>query len=356
MNIYMPLKKIDSRNKYLYNLYKSLKELNIDLTTDKNFWLEKNGNWDIILIHWPEHLPFIKKANLSFEKFQIERIKYFIKESKLISIYHNYEPHKRNKNYKFLYNHLYNNSDAIVHFSDFSIKYIKEKYQICNCLHYVVPHGDYLKNIAPINKNIAKKSLRLPVNKNTVISIGNVRNFSDFLMILSFKSIFIKNNFNFIYVGNLYNWLYSSFPWKLGLLIRHIIKFISRKFRKYIFNQKSFLLINRSVSDNELNTLCSASDIVLIAKANNLNSGNIALGFSFSKIVLGPENGNIGEILKSTKNPTYKKGNLNSVEIIEKCKNALDRKVGEMNKKFLIKNWNWNKIGNNFKNIFDSLI
>ncbi len=352
----MPINKIDSRNKYLFNLYKCLKDLNIDLTTDKNFWLEKQGNWDIILIHWPEHLPFLKKANLSFEKFQIERIKYFIKESKLLSIYHNYNPHKGNKNYKYLYNNLYKYSDAIVHFSNFSINHIKEKYKIRNCLHYVVPHGDYLKNISPINKNLAKKSLRLPVYKNTVISIGAVRNFSDYLMILSFKNIFIKNNFNFIYAGELYNWLYSFFPWKLGFLIRYIIKFLSKTFRKNICTEKSLLFINRIVSDNELNTLCSASDIVLIAKSNNLNSGNIALGFSFSNIVLGPDNGNIGEILKSTKNPTFKIGNLNSVEIIEQCKNALDRKVGEMNNKFIINNCNWKKIGNNFKNIFDSLI
>ena len=66
------------------------------------------------------------------------------------------------------------------------------------------------------------------------------------------------------------------------------------------------MIINKTIDDNELNILCSASDIMLIAKQNNLNSGNIALGFSFSNIVLGPETGNIGEILKSTNNPTYK--------------------------------------------------
>ena len=172
MKVYMPLNKLDSRNKYLYNFYNCLKNLDIDLYIEKNFWLTKQGNWDIILIHWPEHLPYIKKDKILFETFQLDRIEYFRKRSKFISIYHNYQPHGYLNKYSNLYRNLYTKSDAIVHFSKFSINYIKKKYSIKNCSHHVIPHGNYSENISPINKISAKKRLRLSLKKDTVICIG----------------------------------------------------------------------------------------------------------------------------------------------------------------------------------------
>ena len=66
MNIYMPLNNLDSRNKYIYNFYTCLQNLDIDLSIDKKFWLKKEGDWDIILIHWPEHLPYNKYEPMEF--------------------------------------------------------------------------------------------------------------------------------------------------------------------------------------------------------------------------------------------------------------------------------------------------
>ena len=355
MKVYMPLNTLDSRNKYLYNLYKCLKDLDINLSIDKNYWLKMEGDWDIILIHWPEHLPFIKKDKIPFEKFQLDRIKYFKTRSKFISIYHNFKPHGYLNNYQKLYRDIYTNSDAIIHFSNFSIKCIKKKYTFKNCSHYVVPHGNYTNNFEPINKNLAKKRLGLSIKKNTVICIGATRNIFDYFLILSFKKIFLNNKFNFIYAGELYDWIYRLFPWKLRFSIKKITVLFSKIINKFNFNKDSLLIINKTIDDDELNILCSASDILLIAKKNNLNSGNIALGFTFSKIVLGPEIGNIGEILKSTSNPTYKLKKLNSIEIIEKCQKALVKKVGLMNNKYILEECNWNKIGNNLKMIFEMI-
>ena len=336
MKVYMPLNKLESRNKYLYNFYKCLKNLEIDLSIDKNFWLKKEGDWDIILIHWPEHLPFIKTDKLIFEKFQLDRIQYFTKRSKFISIYHNYRPHRYFNKYETLYREIYTNSNAIIHFSNYSINYIKKIYKIKNSSHYVIPHGNYSNNIKPINKNLAKKRLKLSIKKNTVICIGATRNISDYFLILSFMKIFLNNKFNFIYAGDLHNWIYKLFPWKLGNLIRKIAVFFSKINKKFNSRKKSLLLINKTVDDDELDILCSASDIMLIAKQSTLNSGNIALGYSFSNIVLGPDTGNIGEILRSTNNPTYKLGKLDSTEIVEKCKKALFKKVGILNNKFIV--------------------
>ena len=62
MKVYMPLNILNFKkysNKYIYNFYNCLKNLDIDLSVDKKFWLEKEGDWDIILIHWPEHFQVV---------------------------------------------------------------------------------------------------------------------------------------------------------------------------------------------------------------------------------------------------------------------------------------------------------
>jgi hypothetical protein len=44
---------------------------------------------------------------------------------------------------------------------------------------------------------------------------------------------------------------------------------------------------------------------VLIPRHEALNSGNVFLGFTFGKPVVGPDIGNIGEVLTLTGNPTF---------------------------------------------------
>ena len=59
------------------------------------------------------------------------------------------------------------------------------------------------------------------------------------------------------------------------------------------------------VSNDLLPYFYGASTITLIQRKKILNSGNLSIGFSFGKVVVGPNVGNVGEILKSTGNPTF---------------------------------------------------
>ena len=50
----------------------------------------------------------------------------------------------------------------------------------------------------------------------------------------------------------------------------------------------------------------AASNVIFIQRKGQLNSVNIPLAFLFHKVVIGPDSGNIGELLRNTGNPVFR--------------------------------------------------
>jgi glycosyltransferase involved in cell wall biosynthesis len=67
------------------------------------------------------------------------------------------------------------------------------------------------------------------------------------------------------------------------------------------------------ISPEEVQIYLKSADLLFIPRYNTLNSGNVALGFTFGKVVVGPDYGVIGETLKLTGNPVFDPYNLSSV-------------------------------------------
>ena len=117
--------------------------------------------------------------------------------------------------------------------------------------------------------------------------------------------------------------------------------FIFQKKRAKGGNHAGFL------SSEELNEWLCASDIVLIQRKGILNSGNVALAYSASKVVVGPDLGNVGEILKETNNYTFNPENRELVcqevkKAVDDCKKSSN--LGNFNYEYAKKHWNTSKI------------
>ena len=67
------------------------------------------------------------------------------------------------------------------------------------------------------------------------------------------------------------------------------------------------------ISNEELPYYIIASDLLMIQRKRILNSGNLPLAFLFKKVVIGPDYGNIRNILKESGNPTFNPDNTNSI-------------------------------------------
>ena len=63
-------------NKFLWYFYKSLKNENVDIIASQKAWINKSENFQAIIIHWPEYLPYDNFFNNhnDFINFTIERI------------------------------------------------------------------------------------------------------------------------------------------------------------------------------------------------------------------------------------------------------------------------------------------
>ena len=59
------------------------------------------------------------------------------------------------------------------------------------------------------------------------------------------------------------------------------------------------------VPDDEVHEVVDACDVVVVPRYNTINSGNIALAYTFAKVVLGPGIGNIGEELRASGNAIF---------------------------------------------------
>ena len=67
------------------------------------------------------------------------------------------------------------------------------------------------------------------------------------------------------------------------------------------------------ISNEELPYYIIASDLLMIQRKRILNSGNLPLAFLFKKVVVGPDYGNIRNILNESGNPIFNPDNTNSI-------------------------------------------
>lgn len=89
-----------------------------------------------------------------------------------------------------------------------------------------------------------------------------------------------------------------------------------------------------------------------------MNSGNLPLAFHFRKMVIGPNTGNVGEILKKSDNLTFDIKDIPN-SLIEKIKESsgLDPKaIGQSNYDYAIRHWDPDTIALEYQKIYVSLI
>ena len=95
----------------------------------------------------------------------------------------------------------------------------------------------------------------------------------------------------------------------------------------------------------------AASDVIFIQRKDILNSASIPLAFLFHKVVIGPNIGNIGEILQDTGNPVFHPDN--QFDIIRALEAA--RQLSARRNAYAIENMNSGKIGKEYAELYRNL-
>ena len=205
----------------------------------------------------------------------------------------------------------------------------------------IIPHGNYEYFPNNVSRNEARQYLRIPESKIVVASIGAIRTNDEYKLIKTVSKALRKRDGLLLQIGQFYSQKNR---------IESFIKKQSLKFQKNLREYGSY------VADNEIQYYLNACDILLVPRVNTINSGNVYLGYTFGRIVLGPDYGVIGEDLKRQGNPVFH--SIDEMEVSRALNHAIDlihTDVGKKNKNYAIEVLNWDKLALEYLSFYKNL-
>lgn len=262
------------------------------------------ASFQIVNIQWPESLFGWNEPTenqLNELKAEIKKWKNF---SKLVYTYHDERNHfGMTPRYSKLFELIEINADTFIHLGEYSKSKMEKKYP--EAKHFVLYHPLYLNTFEIKDKIECREKLNIDPNSLVIIAPGRIRNLKEKEMLLkAFNSINHKNK---VLISN------NMLPFNINLDFRgrvrlkkyfDINKFFTKQIRdkylppKYIFNY-SFTPLE------EFSLMFSSADLVFIPRIDILNSGNVFLGLSYKKVIVGPGIGNIQEVLSELNFPIF---------------------------------------------------
>ncbi len=359
MNILI-VAKDGNRNTFVSNFRNSIsKNIQVDCGIDKFWQLEKS--YSIIHIQWPELLSFmVSRKSFSPNQQRIDKVEKQLKAlkengSKIVVTRHNVFPHSHSVNYEKLYKTVYSYTDGIIHMGHFSQQEFLKRYpSMSQIKHVVIPHGWYDNIQNDCSRKEARNFLKLKEQDFVILAFGALRDEQEERMLLeSFKLVNQPNKVLIIPRGyyNNKNLLYRLFDF---LNLKYYKKLIQKKSDN--LKQENILWNQSFVEEEEIQYYFNAADLLIIPRIKILNSGNVPLGFSFKKVVAGPNVGNIAEILENTNNPTFDPHDFGSIAKSIEAAGRLEKEgLGLKNFEYAKQNWNWENIGKLHSEFYESL-
>lgn len=254
------------------------------------FW-ESDKHFDIVHFQWPEEL-FKWGAVTESDLDKLEsRIRYWkTKGAKLILTRHNEMPHVPAKNNVALYAIFEKYCDGQIHMGNYSL----EKLSYKNAANVVIEHPDNIDLDLGTDKYAARKKLRIGEKKTVFLALGKLRKMEE-------EDNVIRNFMKFRSSEDV---LYISHSNIVGKATsKSFFARLKYSLKKKYLERNGIVFNNKIYDNNELNELLAASDVVVISRIHNLNSGILYLAYSFKKLVIAPAIGNIKE--KLLKNPFF---------------------------------------------------
>ncbi len=267
-------------------------------------YLNYQSQYKIVNIHWPEAIfKWKEPTEQELQELKIE-IRKWKKKSVLIYTRHDSRNNvKMTPAYTKLFSLIESNCDAFIHLGLYSKRELQEKYP--RAIHIIIPHPLYSNSFSKIEKSEARKMLGIEEEALVIFSAGRIRKISERKLVLkAFKSLDQQKK---VLISNFMLSFKVNYQFRGRVKLKRIIhvnawlsNFLTKKYTppKYYFNY-------RFSSIKEFSMMIAASDVVFIPRIEILNSGNVFLGLTYEKIVVGPAIGNIKEYLEEFSMPSF---------------------------------------------------
>lgn len=343
MNIYFVVKEPSERtiNHFVSSLGNALQEQGCDVVYGlERLWTDEVLECDIVHFQWPEYVFGSQKKHFSDE--DVKRLGNRIgqlKDSgiKIFVQVHNLKPHtNKDKNVLRLYEVLYQQADVMVHMGNYSRELLQTQYP--NARHVVIPHHIYDNMLSfSVSQQEARQRLHLPQDKKIILSFGKFRNNKERQFVLNIKN---KCNHSPLFgrgAGGEALFFMPGF-YRETLNTWNPKKLMTRLYHTLRYKLKGIQFSNDVIPDDLMQCYFCAADVVLIQRLDILNSGNLPMAFAAGKVVVGPNVGNVGQILNETGNFTFDPHDIKSaVSALQKA--LTETTKGKENKTYATEHW-----------------
>jgi len=307
----------EASNPFVRELKEGLESVGCDVTWSLTRFWKKEGKYDIVHLQWPEYL-FLPVNNDTDVAAGLDRLRetlmFWKRSSRIVLTRHNQKPHlshDRDLFYERLYDLVYSYCDGFVHLGPFELEKFKQIHStdvLGNTVnHIIIPHHIYVHSYyGSVDRRVAKESLGIKSGRAVILVYGRIR--------LKRERAFLRKLFKATRDRNICFLVPTWLPFELNKGLLWKLRHLYYDFKLILLNRSSNIIaFRRFVKDEDTYLYFDAADIVLIPRLEELNSGNVTLGYYFGKVVVGPAIGNIQHELKETGNPTFIPASLPSV-------------------------------------------
>ena len=300
---------------------------------------EYKKHYSIVNIQFPEAIFDWK---LPTQKQLLELEDYFVqwkKHSKIVYTMNDLKKHSNNAPmFDKLFQLVHKYADGVIHLGTFSLNEYSSLFSD-KCQHKVIYHPIYASLAMDDFKTLdVQRIIPFDLNEKYIVSaIGSIRSKKEMRLILKiFKNIAVQDKVLIVPRMNQFAPIPKFVPYRFRKLYRNI----ADKINFYSIRTEDYFIGNVFLEYDYLVDLVKKSNLLIIPRVDNLNSGNLFLGLTFDKEMVVPSIGNLTEILTLFKIPffDFKKFNKETLnEFILSIKNKPYNQVidYEQNKKIL---------------------
>ena len=297
-------------NRFFLDLNAALADLCFVEQSSDAFWTMQ-GDYDIVHLHFPEYLTFeLTKAYVEGLTEELmasvaKRLDYWSKRARLVVTRHVLLPHdaREDVSWEKMYAIFYKYADAVVHFGHASVAEFEERYHALPFIrghapiHQVIPHQNYASLPNDVSRAAARKKLRIPSDAEVMLVFGAIRSDEEQQLIVNtFRAVGSPNR---VLLVSRWREHLADVEWiRLKYWIRDLRRAYYKAHPRYFFNYDF-------VPEADTQIYLNACDILFIPRLWVLNSGNVTLGMTYGRVVVGPDSWDVGEILRESGNPVF---------------------------------------------------
>ena len=349
-------------NRFLVDLNDAIAK-HVALTHDEKMFWSMQGEFDVIHLHFPEYMTFehqdAYQKGLQDELIAAteERLKFWGQRAKLVITRHVLLPHDALKDpqWEKMYEAVYRHVHGVVHFAQASVDEFKQRYAKTAFVHgqpehAVVPHHNYTSLPNVMTREAARKALGIPCDSRVMLVFGAIRNLEERNLILrTFQGLRAKRK---VLLVSRWKETLATVKWiRLKYWLRDLNRLYYRLHPSYRFNYGF-------VEEADTQLYLNAADVLFIPRLKVLNSGNITLGMTFGKVVVGPDSWDVGELLKETGNPVFDPEQpetaIPAMELGLKL--SQEGRIGPANQKLALEQWSAEQCGERYAQFFKLLV